>query len=90
MQQFVDSHNRHGDLAPMAWLNATRIPTIDVASWSRSRSRPRVVRRSRPADAILLRPPGAIGSLRSEELRQLIQLLQRLIQADEQADPWRQ
>jgi DNA-binding MarR family transcriptional regulator len=35
------------------------------------------------ADAILLRPPPAIGTLRADELRQLTQLLKRLIEADE-------
>ncbi len=39
------------------------------------------------ADAIVLRPPGAIGTLRAEEMRQLIQLLTRLIEADEPDDP---
>jgi NAD(P)-dependent dehydrogenase (short-subunit alcohol dehydrogenase family) len=38
------------------------------------------------ADAILRRPPQAIGTLRAEELRQLIQLLERLIDADEPDD----
>jgi DNA-binding MarR family transcriptional regulator len=41
------------------------------------------------ADAILLRPPQSLGILASEELRQLIQLLNRLIEADEPDDPWR-
>jgi len=39
------------------------------------------------ADAILRRPPRAIGTLRSEELRQLIGLLERLTEADEPEDP---
>jgi len=41
------------------------------------------------AEAILRRPPRAIGTLRSEELRQLSRLLNRLIEADEFDDPSR-
>jgi DNA-binding MarR family transcriptional regulator len=35
------------------------------------------------ADAILRRPPDAMGSLGSDDLRRLIELVQRLIDADE-------
>jgi DNA-binding MarR family transcriptional regulator len=35
------------------------------------------------ADAILSRPPRAIGTLGAEELQQLIEVLERLIEADE-------
>jgi DNA-binding MarR family transcriptional regulator len=34
------------------------------------------------ADAILLRPPQAVGALRTDELQQLIELLTRLVEAD--------
>jgi DNA-binding MarR family transcriptional regulator len=39
------------------------------------------------ADAILSRPPRAIGILRAEELRQLIQLLKSLVEADQPDGP---
>ncbi len=41
------------------------------------------------ADAVLLRPPRAVGTLRDEELRLLVHLLKRLIEADEPDDPSR-
>jgi DNA-binding MarR family transcriptional regulator len=42
------------------------------------------------ADAILSRPPPAISTLRTDELRQLTKLLRSLIEADELDDPPRQ
>jgi len=38
------------------------------------------------ADAILLRPPRALGALNAEELRQLTRLLKRVLEADEPDD----
>ncbi|MGO9874892.1 MAG: MarR family winged helix-turn-helix transcriptional regulator [Acidimicrobiia bacterium] len=134
MQQFVDSHNRHGDLAQalgfrlgagrgkvlfqlrhgamtlteLAEANGVDAPYATLIV-DKLEAHGLVVRQTHPddrrrklvtltsagrdaiatADAILLRPPRAMGTLRSEELRQLIQLLKRLIEADRPDDPSR-
>ncbi|MGO8869989.1 MAG: MarR family winged helix-turn-helix transcriptional regulator [Acidimicrobiales bacterium] len=128
MQQFVDSHNRHGDLAQalgfrlgagrgkilfqlrhgamtlseLAQANGVDAPYATLIV-DKLEAHGLVERHPHPddrrrklvtlttagrealatADAILLRPPRAIGTLRSEELRQLVHLLERLIEADE-------
>jgi DNA-binding MarR family transcriptional regulator len=132
MQQFVDSHNRHGDLAqalgfrlgagrgkilfqlrygamtlgelaeatsvdaPYATLIVDKLEAHGLVERQmhpddRRRKLVTLTNAGRDAiataDAILLHPPRAVGTLRAEELRQLIQLLQRLIEADEPDDP---
>jgi DNA-binding MarR family transcriptional regulator len=128
MQQFVDSHNRHDDLAqalgfrlgagrgkilfqlrhgamtltelaeangvdaPYATLIVDKLEAhglVERQPHPDDRRRKLVTLTSAgrdaiaTADVILLRPPRAIGTLRSEELRQLIPLLKRLIEADD-------
>jgi DNA-binding MarR family transcriptional regulator len=128
MQQFVDSHNRHGDLAqalgfrlgagrgkilfqlrhgamtlselaeangvdpPYATLIVDKLEAHGLVERQlhpddRRRKLVTLTTAGRgaiaTADAILLRPPRAIGALRAKELQQLIQLLERLIDADE-------
>lgn len=131
MQQFVDSHNRHGDLAralgfrlgtgrgkvlfqlrhgamtltELADANGVDAPYATLIV-DKLEAHGLVERKLHPddrrrklvtltaagrdaiatADAIFLRPPRAIGTLRAQELRQLIQLLKRLIEADEPGD----
>jgi DNA-binding MarR family transcriptional regulator len=132
MQQFVDSHSRHGDLAQALgfrlgagrgkFLFQLRRGALTLTELARAigvdapyatlivdklEAHGLVERQLHPddrrrklviltaagrdavatADAILRRPPRAIGTLRSEELRQLIGLLERLIAADEPEDP---
>ena len=132
MQQFVDSHSRHGDLAQalgfrlgagrgkflfllrrgaMTLTELARATGVDAPYATlivdkleahglvERQPHPDVRRRKlvmlttagrdavATADAILRRPPRAIGTLRSEELRQLIGLLERLTEADEPEDP---
>ncbi len=127
MQQFVDSHNRHGDLAQalgfrlgagrgkvlfqlrhgamtlsdIAETNGTDAPYATLIV-DKLEAHGLVERLPHPddrrrklvsltaagheaiatADAILLRPPQAVGTLRTDELQQLIELLTRLIEAD--------
>jgi DNA-binding MarR family transcriptional regulator len=134
MQQFVDSHNRHVDLAqalgfrlgagrgkilfqlrdgamtltdlaeangvdaPYATLIVDKLEAhglVERQPHPEDRRR-KLVTLTTPgreaiatAEAILRRPPRAIGTLRSEELRQLSRLLNRLIEADEFDDPSR-
>jgi len=132
MQQFVDSHSRHGDLAQalgfrlgagrgkflfqlrrgaMTLTELARATGVDAPYATlivdKLEAHGLVERQLHPhdrrrklvmltaagrdavatADAILRRPPRAIGTLRSEELRQLIGLLERLTEADEPEDP---
>ena len=132
MQQFVDSHSRHGDLAQalgfrlgagrgkflfqlrrgaMTLTELARTTGVDAPYATlivdKLEAHGLVERQLHPhdrrrklvmlttagrdavatADAILRRPPRAIGTLRSEELRQLIGLLERLTEADEPEDP---
>jgi DNA-binding MarR family transcriptional regulator len=132
MQQFVDSHSRHGDLAQalgfrlgagrgkflfqlrrgaMTLTELARTTGVDAPYATlivdKLEAHGLVERQPHPddrrrklvmlttagrdavatADAILRRPPRAIGTLRSEELRQLIGLLERLTEADEPEDP---
>jgi DNA-binding MarR family transcriptional regulator len=127
MQQFVDSHSRHGDLAQalgfrlgagrgkflfqlrrgaMTLTELARATGVDAPYATlivdKLEAHGLVERQLHPhdrrrklvmltaagrdavatADAILRRPPRAVGTLRSEELRQLIGLLERLIEAD--------
>jgi DNA-binding MarR family transcriptional regulator len=134
MQQFVDAHNRHGDLeqalgfrlgagrgkvlfqlrhgsmtltelaeangvdAPYATLIVDKLEghgLVERQLHPDDRRRKLVTLTSAgqqaiaTADAILLRPPRVVGTLRPEELRQLIGLLQRLIEADEPDEPSR-
>jgi DNA-binding MarR family transcriptional regulator len=134
MQQFVDAHSRHGDLAqalgfrlgagrgrflfqlrngPMTLTELVEANGIDAPYATlivdKLEAHGLVQRRPHPddrrrklvtltaaghdaiaaADAILLRPPRAVGALRADELRQLIHLLQRMIGADETDDPSR-
>jgi len=131
MQQFVDSHNRHGDLAralgfrlgagrgkvllqlrngamtlgelaeangvdpPYATLIVDKLEAHGLVERllhpdDRRRKLVTLTTAGRDAiataDAILLRPPQAIGTLRAKELGQLIELLKRLIEADERDD----
>lgn len=132
MQQFVDLHNRHGELAQalgfrlgagrgkilfqlrrgpltlsqLADANGLDAPYATLIV-DKLEAHGLVERQLHPddrrrklvtlttaghdaiatADAILLRPPRAIGVLRAEELRQLTRLLHRLIEADESEDP---
>jgi DNA-binding MarR family transcriptional regulator len=134
MQQFVDSHNRHSDLAQalgfrlgagrgkvlfqlrhgamtlteLAEANGVDAPYATLIV-DKLEAHGLVERQPHPddrrrklvtlttvgrdvittADAILLRPPRAVGSLGIEELRQLIHLLKRLLEADEPDDPSR-
>jgi DNA-binding MarR family transcriptional regulator len=134
MQQFVDSHNRHSDLAQalgfrlgagrgkvlfqlrhgamtlteLAEANGVDAPYATLIV-DKLEAHGLVERQPHPddrrrklvtlttvgrdvittADAILLRPPRAVGSLGIEELRQLIHLLKRLLEADEPDDPLR-
>jgi DNA-binding MarR family transcriptional regulator len=132
MQQFVDSHSRHGDLAQalgfrlgagrgkflfqlrrgaMTLTELARTTGVDAPYATlivdKLEAHGLVERQPHPddrrrklvmlttagrdavatADAILRRPPRAIGTLRSEELRQLIGLLERLTEADGPEDP---
>ena len=132
MQQFVDSHSRHGDLAQALgfrlgagrgkFLFQLRRGALTLTELARAigvdapyatlivdklEAHGLVERQLHPddrrrklvmlttagrdavatADAILRRPPRAIGTLRSEELRQLIGLLERLTEADGPEDP---
>lgn len=132
MQHFVDSHNRHGDLAkalgfrlgagrgkvlfqlrhgPMTLTQLAEANSVDAPFATlivdKLEAHGLVERQLHPddrrrklvtlttagrdaiatADAILLRPPQAVGVLRSEELRQLTKILQRLLEADEPNDP---
>jgi len=132
MQQFVDSHSRHGDLAQalgfrlgagrgkflfqlrrgaMTLTELARATGVDAPYATlivdKLEAHGLVERQLHPhdrrrklvmltaagrdavatADAILRRPPRAIGTLRSEELRQLIGLLERLTEADGPEDP---
>jgi DNA-binding MarR family transcriptional regulator len=135
MQQFVDSHNRHDDLAQalgfrlgagrgkilfqlrhgprtlteLAEANGVDAPYATLIV-DKLEAHGLVERQLHPddrrrklvtltaagrdaiatADAILLRPPRGIGALRAEELRQLIQLLKRVTEADGPDDPSRQ
>jgi DNA-binding MarR family transcriptional regulator len=127
MQHFVDSHNRHGDLAEalgfrlgagrgkfLVQLRHRAMTLTELAEAvgvdapyatvivDKLEAHGLVERQLHPddrrrklvtltgagrqavatADAILLRPPRAIGTLRPEELRQLIHLLQRLTESD--------
>ena len=128
MRSFVESHNRHGDLAEalgfrlgagrgkilfqlrhgamtlseLAEANAMDAPYVTLIV-DKLESRGLVERRPHPddrrrklvtltaagrdaiatADTILLRPPLAMGALGSEDLRQLIELVDRLIDADD-------
>jgi DNA-binding MarR family transcriptional regulator len=131
MQQFVDSHNRHGDLAQalgfrlgagrgkvLFQLRQGAMTLSDIAETNgvdapyatlivdKLEAHGLVTRQPHPddrrrklvtltpaghdaiatADAILLRPPPAMGKLRAEELRQLIELIGRLLEADESID----
>jgi len=131
IQQFVDSHNRHGDLAqalgfrlgagrgkilfqlrhgPMTLSELAEANGVDAPYATlivdKLEAHGLVERQPHPddrrrklvtlttagrdaiatADTILLRPPQAIGTLRAEELRQLIHLFKRLIEADEPDD----
>ena len=131
MQQFVESHNRHGDLArtlgfrlgagrgkilfqlrhgPMTLTELAGANGIDAPYATlivdKLEAHGLVERQPHPddrrrklvmlttagrdalatADAILLRPPRALGALKAEELRQLIRLLKRVIEADEPDD----
>jgi DNA-binding MarR family transcriptional regulator len=131
MQQFVDSHNRHGDLAqtlgfrlgagrgkilfqlrhgPMTLTELAGANGVDAPYATlivdKLEAHGLVERQPHPddrrrklvmlttagrdaiatADAILLRPPRALGALKAEELRQLIRLLKRVIEADEPDD----
>jgi DNA-binding MarR family transcriptional regulator len=129
MQQFVDSHNRHDDLAKalgfrlgagrgkilfqlrhgamtlgeLAEANGVDAPYATLIV-DKLESHGLVERQPHPddrrrklvtlttagraaiatADAILRRPPRAIGVLEAGEMRQLTQLLKRLREADEQ------
>ena len=132
MQQFVDAHNRHGDLAqalgfrlgagrgkilfqlrhgPMTLTELAEANGVDAPYATlivdKLEAHGLVERQPHPddrrrklvtltaaghnaiatADAILLRPPAAIDTLPAEELRQLIQLLNRLNEADQPDDP---
>jgi DNA-binding MarR family transcriptional regulator len=132
MQRFVDSHNRHGELAqalgfrlgagrgkvlfqlrhgamtlselaeangvdaPYATLIVDKLEAhglVERLPHPDDRRRKLVTLTSAgrdaisTADAILLRPPGAFGTLKAEEMAQLIRQLNRLIQADEPDDP---
>jgi DNA-binding MarR family transcriptional regulator len=128
MRSFVESHNRHGDLAEalgfrlgagrgkilfqlrhgamtlseLAEANAMDAPYVTLIV-DKLESHGLVERRPHPddrrrklvtltaagrdaiatADTILLRPPLAMGALGSEDLRQLIELVDRLIDADD-------
>jgi DNA-binding MarR family transcriptional regulator len=131
MQQFVDSHSRHGDLAkalgfrlgagrgkvlfqlrhgPMTLTQLAQANGVDAPYATlivdKLEAHGLVERQLHPddrrrklvtltsagrdaiatADAILLRPPDAVSTLRPEELRQLLKLLQRLIEADQHDD----
>jgi DNA-binding MarR family transcriptional regulator len=132
MQQFVDSHNRHSDLAqalgfrlgagrgrilfqlrhgamtlselaeangvdpPYATLIVDKLEAHGLVQRQlhpddRRRKLVSLTTAGRDAiataDAILLRPPRAIASLGPDELRQLTELLRRLIEADEANNP---
>jgi DNA-binding MarR family transcriptional regulator len=127
MQHYVDSHNRHGDLAralgfrlgagrgkvlfqlrhgPMTLTEVAEANGVDAPYATlivdKLEAHGLVERRPHPedrrrklvaltahgreaiatADAILLRPPPAVGALRTGELQHLISLLQRLVDAD--------
>ena len=128
MRSFVESHNRHGDLAEalgfrlgagrgkilfqlrhgamtlseLAEANAMDAPYVTLIV-DKLESHGLVERRPHPddrrrklvtltaagrdaiatADTILLRPPLAMGALGSDDLRQLIELVDRLIDADD-------
>ena len=127
MQEFVDSHNRHGDLAlalgfrlgagrgkilfqlrdgpktltelaeangidaPYATLVVDKLEAhglVDRQPHPDDRRRKLVTLTAAgreaiaTADTILLRPPRAIAALGTEDLRQLIHLFERLIDAD--------
>jgi len=126
MRSFVESHNRHGDLAEalgfrlgagrgkilfqlrhgamtlseLAEANAMDAPYVTLIvdkldGLVERRPHPDDRRRKlvtltaagrdaiATADTILLRPPLAMGALGSEDLRQLIELVDRLIDADD-------
>jgi DNA-binding MarR family transcriptional regulator len=132
MQQFVDSHNRHADLAqalgfrlgagrgkilfqlrhgamtlgelaeaagvdaPYATLIVDKLEAHGLVERQphpddRRRKLVTLTVQGRDAiataDAILLHPTRAVATLGAEELRQLIQLLERLIEADERDGP---
>ncbi len=128
MQQFVDAHSRHGDLAnalgfrlgagrgkvlfqlrhgpltlsQLAEANGFDAPYATLVV-DKLEAHGLVERRPHPddrrrklvnltaaghaavatVDAILLRPPRAVSALRTDELRQLVALLHRLIDSDE-------
>jgi DNA-binding MarR family transcriptional regulator len=131
MQQFVDAHSRHGELAdalgfrlgagrgkvlfqlrdgpltlsqlaeangfdaPYATLVVDKLESHglverEVHPDDRRRKLVALTAAGRAAlgtaDAILHRPPRAVSALRDGELRQLTELLQRLIMADEPAE----